>query len=134
MDFWIEQQRILFRKVYEIRDRESLNILNFYESAAKRGFNVFLPVLVQNRYCEYDCVSSVVIGPQGELYPCTVRVGEGMEIGRLTDRGLEYDRKKYLRWHSFDAFESDRVHEVQTPSCVHGRMQKCQVRWQNGMP
>ncbi|AAD36396.1 radical SAM protein [Thermotoga maritima MSB8] len=119
--FGSNSREFFFRKVYEIRDRESLNILNFYESAAKRGFNVFLPVLVQNRYCEYDCVSSVVIGPQGELYPCTVRVGKGMEIGRLTNRGLEYDRKKYLRWHSFDAFESEECMRCKLlPVCMGG--------------
>lgn len=100
-------EKPFLRKVYEVRDRESLNILNFYELAARRGFNVFLPILTQNRYCEYDCVSSVVIGPQGEVYPCTVRVGKGQEIGKLTKRGPEYDRKKFLRWHSFDAFENE---------------------------
>ncbi len=99
------KNREFIEKAYNFRSKKSLKILSFYEEAMKRGFKVFIPILSQPRYCEYDAVSSIVVGPSGEIYPCTVRVGKGYEIGKLLENGIEYNRNHFLKWHSFDAFE-----------------------------
>jgi len=119
-----EDNKEFHTKVREFRGygREAFEKLAiFYMEALKRNFNVMLPILTHHMYCEYDSISSILIGPRGEIYPCTVAVNEGEEIGRITEKGLEYDKVKYLNWHRLDPFEDEKCREcILLPLCMGG--------------
>ncbi len=107
-----------------------LKLADLYYKAVDRGFEVMLPILNSNVYCEYDRVSSILIGPKGGLYLCTVAVGEKFVAGRITPDGPVYDSKLYERWHGFSAFEDEQCLKCPLlPLCFGG----CRNARMNGM-
>ncbi|ONN26484.1 radical SAM protein [Thermosipho affectus] len=117
-----EDNREFYAKLHEFKGLNSFKkISKFYIEAAKKGFKVFFPILTQNRYCEYDSVSSTVIGPKGEIYPCTVAIAKGAVFGKVTKNGIEYEKEKYLYWHKPDAFEDEECKNCKIlPICMGG--------------
>lgn len=98
MDFYTKVKKFQGKQPYE-------KLSKFYIEAANRGFNVMIPILGKNVYCEYDKVSSVLIGPEGELHRCTVLNND--PIGKLTPDGPKYDSIEYEKWHKPNAFEDE---------------------------
>jgi len=117
-----ERMRVYFRWIFQGSDtvkdihREVMNfrkknsfekLAEFYYFASEKGFEVFLPILSQPIYCEYDTLSAILIGPKAEIYPCTVAVNEGSEFGHINNKKIEYDSSKFLSWHKHNAFEDE---------------------------
>ncbi|QTA38012.1 radical SAM protein [Thermosipho ferrireducens] len=117
-----EDKNGFYKKLHEFKGLNSFKkISKFYVKAAEKGFKVFFPILTQSRYCEYDSVAATVIGPEGEVYPCTVAVMKGSEFGKVTENGIEYEKEKYLYWYKPDAFEDEECKSCKIlPICMGG--------------
>lgn len=117
-----ETEKEIHREVMNFRGENSYEKLaKFYYYASQKGFETFLPILSNPIYCEYDCESSILIGPKGEVFPCTVAVNEGNDFGKVTDNGIEYDKTKYLIWHKHDAFQDEECKKCKLlPQCFGG--------------
>lgn len=95
-----------YSKVREFQGKRPYEKLSgFYFEAVEKGFRVILPILGKNVYCEYDKISSVLVGPEGELHRCTVFNED--PIGNLAQDGPRYDSVKYEKWHKPIAFEDE---------------------------
>ncbi len=96
-----------YEKVREFQGNQPYKKLStLYLKALNKNFSVLLPLLGNaNVYCEYDKISSVLIGPKGELHRCTVLNND--PIGKLTADGPKYDSIEYEKWHKPSAFEDE---------------------------
>ncbi len=128
-----EKNPLFHRKVREFEGtpkEKFQKLAKLYYMALERGFDVMLPITNSNVYCEYDRVSSVLIGPKGGLYLCTVRVGDKYRAGRITPDGPVYDSVLYETWHGFSAFEDSKCLNCPLlPLCLGG----CRNARMNGM-
>jgi len=117
-----EVQKEIHREVMNFRGKDSYEKLaKLYYCAGEKGFKVFLPIVSESVYCNYDTISSILIGPKGEIYPCTVDVKEGSEFGRITGEDIEYDKTKFLQWHKHDAFQDGECKKCKLlPICMGG--------------
>jgi uncharacterized protein len=117
-----EVQKEIHREVMNFRDKDSYEKLaKLYYCAGEKGFKIFLPIVSESVYCNYDTISSILIGPKGEIYPCTVDVREGSEFGRITEEDFEYDKTKFLQWHKHDAFQDEECKKCKLlPICMGG--------------
>ncbi len=108
-----------------------LKLANLFYKAIDQGYNVMLPILNGNVYCEYDRINSILIGPNGNLYLCTVAVGEEAKAGKITPEGPVYNRNTYEKWHNFSAFSDEKCITCPLlPLCFGG----CRNARMNGMP
>ncbi len=98
-----------------------IKLSNLYYKAIERGFDVMLPILSGNFYCEYDRINSVLIGPEGNLYLCTVAVNKDEKSGRITPDGPVYNSMLFDKWHSFSAFNDEQCLKCPLlPLCMGG--------------
>ncbi len=108
-----------------------LKLADLYYKAIERGFYVMLPILNSNVYCEYDRVNSVLVGPEGGLYLCTVAVDKSEQAGKITPDGPVYNSIMYEKWHNFSAFDDKQCLNCPLlPLCFGG----CRNARMHGMP
>ena len=119
-DFYARVQKFQGKQPYR-------KLSKFYIEAVNKGFNVLVPILGKNVYCEYDKISSILVGPKGELHRCTVM--NNSPIGKLTEEGPKYDSIEYEKWHKPTAFEDEDCMECKLlPLCGGG----CRLSRMNG--
>ncbi|APT76338.1 hypothetical protein LN42_08055 [Marinitoga sp. 1137] len=144
-----ERMKIYFRWIFQaseknkdfhvhVRDFRKENsftkLSKLYEMAINRGYKVMLPILNGDMYCEFDNVYNMVIGPEGEIYPCTVAVEEGMEMGKIENGKIKLETKKHLKWHSHNGYEDKNCKECKILPLCHGGCRNAALNGNRGCP
>ena len=81
-----------------------------------------LTLLNRNLPCVAADNKNLIIGPDAEIYKCTLELDPGDHVGRLNvDGEPEFDTNKYMRWAGHDIFKDKECLDCKNlPTCMGG--------------
>ena len=129
-----EKIKIYFRHVFlwrgtwkDINCKKLLNpskgIVELSKKALRQGLRLYDTLYFGRAvYCEVDYFNHLAIGPDGNLYKCTMTLEPGDRVGYINPEGeLHFDISKLSKWVNIDSFEDNECLSCQVlPICMGG--------------
>lgn len=81
-----------------------------------------MTLLNRNLPCVAADNKNLIIGPDAEIYKCTLELDPGDHVGRLNEDGEpEFETSKYMRWAGHDIFQDKECLDCKNlPTCMGG--------------
>lgn len=116
------EDQTFHNNVNNFRGNDSFDKLSsLYEKAIDKKIDIMLPILSKSSYCDLDKLNNLVIGPEGELYPCTVAVDSKNSFGKIENNKAEFEDYKYIKWTSYSGFKNKKCIDCEIlPLCYGG--------------